>query len=93
MEHRIVNTITLKFKKNVLHVYNMLPAYLQLKLFLFKNRNYYNNDPYFKILKQYFKRSQTAIDIGANRGLITAYLLNFFEKVIAVEPNPEMVKK
>jgi hypothetical protein len=80
-------------KKLYLLAYNSLPASIQLKLYLYRNRKYYKNDPYFKIRKQYFKCSHFAIDIGANRGLITAYLLNFFEKVIAVEPNPEMVKK
>ena len=80
-------------KRTLMLLYDMLPSKLQLNLYLRKRRKIYNNDPYFQVLKPYFNKSQKAIDIGANLGVFTAYLLKYFSHVIAIEPNPDMVQK
>lgn len=38
------------------------------------------------------KRGETALDVGANRGLFTYWLLRLGARVTAFEPNPDMVR-
>ena len=49
---------------------------------LYKSRIY---DPYLPLRKE----GSVAIDIGANLGLVTEFLVRHFEKVISVEPSSE----
>ena len=73
--------------------YNLLPPGVQLNLYLKKWEKTYEEDPYFNVLKSFFNENKQAIDIGANMGVFTAYLLKHFSNVIAIEPNPLLVKK
>lgn len=38
------------------------------------------------------KRGESALDVGANRGLFTYWLLRLGARVVAFEPNPDMVR-
>lgn len=51
------------------------------------------DEPELKLLKYLVPQDRIAIDVGANSGVYTHYLLGITPKIVAVEPNPKNVKE
>jgi FkbM family methyltransferase len=76
------------FVKNLIR--RLLPPSLSIRLIA--TTNYKSGEPELKILKDIVDPNKNSIDIGANKGVYTYFLLQLSRQVFAYEPNPELAK-
>ncbi|WP_245436737.1 FkbM family methyltransferase [Rhizobium chutanense] len=74
---------------DMLHIANMAPP--RFRLWTRASREWRRGEPELRILDKLCRRSQTAIDIGANYGVYSWFLTKYARDVVAFEPQPHMV--
>ncbi|ACI55944.1 FkbM family methyltransferase [Rhizobium leguminosarum] len=73
----------------MLHIANIAPS--RFRLWTRALREWRHGEPELRILDKLCRRSQTAIDIGANYGVYSWFLTKYARDVVAFEPQPNMV--